>query len=161
MTIASVLFPLGVRLSTWATIAVFLAVAGTRRETKPLLACWAWLWGFEAAYDLASIAFRPWSQGFLPEASLYAILGLTTIVWMTNHGVRPSLPLLGAALGLMVLWIALGFHQNFHSAKVIAPGTEALNEATKTMWALAYLWPFLRRPRPASESAGRVAAEAA
>jgi hypothetical protein len=145
VTTTAILFPLGVRLSTWLMALVFVALAVKRRDSLPILALLAWLFAFEAAYDAASIGLRPWSQGFVPAAVFFLILGTATVVWMTSNGVRPFLPLTAAAALLMAVWMATGFHQNFHDATTIDPGAEALNEGAKTLLAAAYLVPVLLR----------------
>src|SRR5262249_9579006 len=75
------------------------------------------------------------------------LLGIGFVVYAARHGARPSLPLLAAALAVWVVWIATGFHVNGHTMVGFDPAAEALNEGTKTLWALAYLAPLMRSRR--------------
>lgn len=155
MNAAAILFPFGVRLSTEITCDVFLALAIRRRDWKPLLAAWTWLWGFEAAYDASVLAFRHPTAGERPLPAFYLILGVATVVWMTFRiRVRPALwPLVGAA-AVWIVWASIGFPVNTHDATAIHPFAEVLNEAAKSLWALAYLIPLLHGRRLEQASPG-------
>lgn len=144
MTAAAVLFPLGVRLSTWVVLAVFVAVAVRRDEWPPVLAAAAWLTGWEATFQVASFA-----SGNLPVGpvgpTFLVVVGAVTVPIVTRAGVHPDLRLLGVAFLVFAVWVATGFHVNGHSMVGFDPAAEALNEAAKTLWAVAYLVPFWRR----------------
>jgi hypothetical protein len=155
-----ILFPLGVRLSTWAALGAFL-VLGVR-DRRYWLAAAAWIGGFEVLYqatvttkDLIHNGFHP-SVWWAPVVVFGVfLLGIGFVVWAARHGARPSIPLLAAALGVWGIWIATGFHVNGHTLTGLDPTAEALNEGAKTLWALAYLVPLMRSSR-----AGRASAEA-
>lgn len=136
------LFPLNVRLSTWVALAVFLLL-GRRRGRTPLLAGAAWLTGFEATFQVASLVARHplpawrWGPFFL------IALGLVVVPLTARRGIRPNLGLMVLAVACWLAWIATGFHVNLHSGATFSPLAEALNEAAKIAWAAAYLWPLL------------------
>ena len=154
---AWVLFPFGVRLSTWLAILAFAGLAIARKDWRPLLAGWAWITGWEATFQVFSLAFGRLPVG--PDGPIfYIILGCVTVPFAARHGARPSLPILACAVGLLVLWLATGFHVNGHTTIGFDPTAEALNEAAKTLWAVAYLWPLVkreRRPHPKGDSRWR------
>ena len=148
----NILFPFGVRLSTWLGVVAFLCVALARRDRVPLYACLAWLLGFEAAFQIASLAL-----GRLPVGSggpiFVVAAGAVALPWLTRRGARPSWWLLAPALALLAVWAALGLPQNDaqramfslhpHIAHFDATG-EVLNEVVKILWALAYFLPLTR-----------------
>ena len=152
------LFPLGVRLSTWLLLLCFVALGVRRRDQRALLAAAAWLSGFEALFEIGHLAVGAAAIGRGGVGLFPIIVCSASVVWLTRHGVRPDWGLLAAAVAILAVWIALGLHANGHqqgifslttSLKGFDPWDEALNEASKTLWALAYLVPFVRR------SAGR------
>lgn len=158
MSAVAILFPLGVRLSTLLTAAAFVAVAAVRRDRLPLLAGFAWLAGFEAAFQVASLLVDRLPLG-LPSPIFFITLGAATLVLAHRRRVRVQYGFLAAGLLLMVVWVATGFHLNGHQHGMFSlhtriagfdPTAEFLNEASKTAWALAYLWPLLRRGRVAA-----------
>jgi hypothetical protein len=147
-----IMFPLGVRLSTWAALGAFL-VLGVR-DRRYWLAGAAWIGGFEVLYQATVTGQELIDNGFHPSVwwappvvfGVFA-LGVGFVVWAARHGARPSLPLLAAALGVWAIWIATGFHVNGHTLTGLDPTAEALNEGAKTLWALAYLVPLMRSSR--------------
>jgi hypothetical protein len=150
-----ILFPLGVRLSTWVVLGAFL-VLGVR-DRRYWLAAAAWIGGFEVLYqatvtgrDLVNSGFHPtvwWAPVVVMGVFL---LGIGFVVWAARHGARPSFPLLAAAFVVWAVWIATGFHVNDHTLTGLDPTGEALNEGSKTLWALAYLVPLWRLGRAGS-----------
>lgn len=147
-----ILFPLGVRLSTWAALGVFL-VLGVR-DRRYWLAAAAWIGGFEVLYqatntskDLIDTGFHP-SVWWAPVVVFGVfVLGIGFVVYAGRHGARPAFPLLAAALAVWAIWIVTGFHVNGHTMVGFDPAAEALNEGAKTLWALAYLLPLMHSGR--------------
>jgi hypothetical protein len=143
----SILFPLGgVRLSTAVTFAVFVTLAIARADRRPLLAAFAWLLGFEAAFQATALVVgHPFPLG-RSESVFFLVLGTIVVVWTRRRGTRVYWPPLVAAGVLWVIWVATGFHTNFHTTHPAAfdPFAEVLNEVAKTLWAIAYLVPLLR-----------------
>lgn len=144
MSTASILFPLGVRLSTWLTLGVFLTLG--LRDRRYWLAAAAWMVGFEVAWQ-ATLTSRIIDRGgFHPHAwwqpvfvfGAYA-LGVTFVVFAALRGVKPSLPLMAVVAGLWAFWVATGFVSNSHTMIHFDAGAEAVNESIKTLWAVAYL----------------------
>jgi hypothetical protein len=151
----AILFPLGVRLSTLIAAGAFVSVAAVRRERLALLAGFAWLAGFEAAFQIASLALNRLPLG-LPSPIFFITLGSATLLLAHRKGVRVHPGFLAVGVLLMVVWVATGFHLNGHQHGMFSlhtrivgfdPTAEFLNEASKTAWALAYLWPFLGKSR--------------
>ncbi len=143
-----IMFPLGVRLSTWVALVVFL-VLGVR-DRRYWLAAAAWIGGFEVLYQASNTTKELIDKGFHPSTWWAPVvvfgvflLGIAFIVYAGRHGARPAFPLLGAALIVWVTWIATGFHVNGHTTTGLDPAAEALNEGAKTLWALAYLLPLM------------------
>ncbi|MFZ0343353.1 MAG: hypothetical protein WAL31_13600, partial [Gaiellaceae bacterium] len=46
----------GIRVSTWLTALVFVAVYMARRDSRVLVAAFAWIAGFEFAYQVTTLA---------------------------------------------------------------------------------------------------------
>lgn len=143
-----IMFPLGVRLSTWAALGVFL-VLGVR-DRRYWLAAAAWIGGFEVLYQATNTTKQLIDKGFHPSTwwappVVFGVflLGIGSVVYAGRHGARPAFPLLAAALAVWVIWIAIGFHVNGHTMTGLDPAAEALNEGAKTLWALAYLLPLM------------------
>lgn len=150
MSEAAILFPFGVRLSTWLTVLVFMLVAAWRSEQTPVVAATAWLAGFEAAYQVAAMLLRtPSPVPLVGPISISLIVGAPLVlVAMTMLGARPEPILLAGAAIVFVAWLAAGFHVNTDTTIVSVQG-EALNDASKTLLALAYLVPLFNvRVRP-------------
>lgn len=139
------MFVLGIRTSTWLTALVFIVVALIRHDRKALLAGWAWLAGFEAAFQITSLAMGLPLPGYRWGPFLLIALGISGTAYAARCGVRPNLWLLGIAACVWVAWVATGFHVNRHTMVGFDPTAEALNEGAKTLWALAYLVPFWSR----------------
>src|ERR1051326_6536503 len=138
------LFLLGVRISTWLTVLVFGLIAAWRSERAPLLAAIAWLASFESAYQIASMILKtPPPIPLIGPVSISLLVGAPAVaLLMTAMGARANPLLLGLALLTFGVWIATGFHVNTGTV-VVSPTGEALNDAAKTLWALAYLLPLL------------------
>jgi hypothetical protein len=135
---APILFPLGVRLSTWIGLAVFISFAAVHRDKRFLIAGLVWMTGFEATYDISSFIVAPshWSKN-----ALFFVISVFTLFWF-RHAVKPDWRLMGFSAAIWIAWVATGFHVNSHTMSHFNAGTEALNEAAKTLWAAAYLWPL-------------------
>jgi hypothetical protein len=138
----TILFPLGMRLTTWGCVAVFVAVAMKRRDSKVLVAGCVWLLGFEAAFDISRFAVG--KAGPFATWALPLIVGLFTLGWATWHRMLPSLPCALATAAVWLVWLAVGFPANQHTTVNFNWTAEVLNVSAKTLWALAYLLPLLR-----------------
>lgn len=151
--LATMLFLFGVRISTWLTVLVFALIAAWRSERAPLLAAIAWLASFECAYQIAAMILKtPSPIPLVGPVSISLLVGAPAVaLLMTAMGARPNLLLLGLALLVFAVWIATGFHVNTDEV-VVSPTGEALNDASKTLWALAYLLPLwqARGPQPSA-----------
>jgi hypothetical protein len=164
--VIQVLFPLGVRLSTILTGVAFTGLAVVRRDRLPLIAGWLWLVTFEAVFQIASLVMGDLPLGYFSPV-FFLVLAAVTLC-LSRRKVTPDWRYLAAALGVVVLWMATGFHLNGHQHGMFSLHTrihdfdataEGLNVVAKTLWALAYFMPVLRRTRE-NESATVVAADA-
>lgn len=153
-----VLFPLGVRLSTILTAVAFAGLAVARRDTRPLLACWLWLTTFEAAFQIASLVMDRLPLGVF--SPLFFLSLAVVSLFFTRAQVRPDWRYLAAALLVIAVWMATGFHLNGHQHGMFSLHTripdfdataEVMNEVAKTLWALGYFLPLVRRPWPEDE----------
>lgn len=144
----AILFPLGVRLSTWIVLAVFLSLG--LRDRRYWIAAAAWMVGFELAWQ-ATLTGRIIDRGgFHPDAwwkpafvfGAYA-LAAAFVLMAARHGANPSLLLMGVVAGLWMFWVATGFHSNSHTTPHLDVSAEIMNEMVKTLWATAYLVPLL------------------
>lgn len=142
MNAAAILFPLGVRLSTWLAATAFLGLAAYRRDFRPFLAAVAWIWGFEVVFEMTSIASGHHHASVAARLG-YILVGVPIVVCVTAW-VRPDRWLLAAAATCFVVWVATGFHVNGHTTASLDPISEGLNEAAKTLLAVAYLVPLWR-----------------
>lgn len=134
------------RLSTELAAAAFIGLAAFRRRWWPVAAGLVWLTGFEAACQITKFATgKPFPHFQAPGAVAYVILGVFTVAWFTRQGIRPNVRLLAATAAVWVIWVAIGFPSNGHTMVGFDPTAEALNEAAKTLLALAYLVPLLMR----------------
>jgi hypothetical protein len=147
-----VLFPLGVRLSTILTALAFVGLAIARRNTLPLIAGWLWLVTFEAVFQIASLILVKLPLGLFSPI-FFLTLAVVTL-WVTRGKVRPDWRYLTAAVVVVVVWMATGFHLNGHQHGMFSLHTripnfdataEVMNETAKTLWALAYFLPLVRR----------------
>jgi len=139
---ATILFPLGVRLSTWIGLATFITFAAFYRDRRFLIAGLVWMTGFEAVYDISSFIANPshWSLNVF-----FFICSVFTVFWFRNAVLTADLRLMALVAVVWVVWVATGFHLNGHRMVGFEPSAEALNEGAKTLWALAYLVPLCRR----------------
>jgi len=136
-----VLFPLGARLSTWVALAAFVAVALQLRDRRAWLAAAAWLFGFEQAWELTGYLRAIPQHGLVPVFS-HLIVGTVIVLICARFGARPWMPLLAATAVVWAIWLATGFHSNYHNMTNFEVVPEVLNETAKTLWALAYLVPL-------------------
>ncbi|HEV2952705.1 MAG TPA: hypothetical protein VG015_01270 [Candidatus Dormibacteraeota bacterium] len=154
------LFVGGVRTSTLAMGAAFTLVGFSLpgRRYRALLGLAAWLFGFETAWQgtsivvavlgspapanaLAVLATR-WPL-ILHQAPVYLLPGPIAILVAWRTGVRVDWRLLGLTAAVWTGWLLAGFHSNGHTAGGFQALDEALNEAAKTAWGMAYLLPLL------------------
>jgi hypothetical protein len=161
----SVLFPfLGVRLSTWLALAVFVMLAAWRSDRKPLIAGMAWLAGFEAVYQSSAMLIHtPSPIPWVGSVSISLVVGMPLVAGvMTLLGARPQPVLTVAAAAVFLVWIATGFHVSGAGSDWNVTG-EILNELSKTLLAAAYLVPLLhgRGLEELAGSRGDVASAAA
>lgn len=138
----------GMRTSTLLTVLVFLGL-GVFRDRRFWLAGLIWLGGYEVAYQVTQTARELVSSGFHPRAWWVPVVvfgveavGLGLVLVAARKGLRPSLGVAALFAVLWVVWVATGFHANVRTGIGFDPTTEALNEGTKTLWALAYLLPL-------------------
>jgi hypothetical protein len=160
--VSAILFPLGVRLSTWLAFSAFVVLAVYRRDRQPLLAAAAWLVSFEALFQIASICVGVLPLGLFPPV-FFLTLAALTLPWLNLQGVRPDWRILCVAVVALVVWTAIGLPINghrhglfsFHEQSLAGfdPTAEVLNELAKTLWAVAFFVPLLswaprlRRPQ--------------
>lgn len=143
--LAEFLFLGGVRLSTWICVAAFLVLALLRRDWRPLAAGAAWLWSFEAVFQLAVIAAG--YNATPPETRLgWVFIGVPVVVFLSAW-VRPDPRLLAAAAACFAAWVLTGFRVNAHALAGLNVEGEVWNEAVKTLCALSYLVPLLLRDK--------------
>ena len=150
-----VLFPLGIRLSTILAALAFVGLAVARRDKLPLIAGWLWVATFEAAFQIASLIMDRLPLGLVTPI-VFLTLAVVTL-FSTRGKVMPDWRYLAAALVVLAVWMATGFHLNGHQHGLFSLHTripdfdvtaEVLNESAKTLWALGYFLPLLRRPSP-------------
>lgn len=135
------LFPLDVRLSTWLALAAFAATPLIRPGLATLYACVAWLFGFEAAFQATALTLgHPLPVG-LDGPIFFVVVGSGVVIWLSRRGVRPSAPIMALVVFVWVAWLAAGFPVNGHTTVGLNVPAEILNEAAKSLCALAYLWP--------------------
>ena len=161
-----VFFPLGIRLSTILMALAFVCLAVVRRDTLPLLAAWLWVTTFEAAFQIASLIMHRLPLGYFTPVFFIVLAGVT--LYLTRGKLRPDRRFIVASLGVLVVWMATGFHLNGHQHGLFSLHTripnfdvtaEILNVSAKTLWALAYFLPLLRQTGP-DKRVGAVAAGA-
>jgi len=143
MMLAATVFLGAWRISTYVTTLVFVTLYMVRRDRRVIFHWWAWIAGFETAYQLTGLAV---GSLYIPGAAvLLALPGLISVPYLTwRKGVRPALwPMLLVA-AIWVIWVALGFHANqVETPAAFSASTEVLNEGAKTAWALAYFLPLV------------------
>ena len=140
---SAILFPLGVRLSTWLALALFLALAAQRRQRAPLLAAAAWLFGFELVFQITSLAAGRPLPGFHWGPFALIAVGVASLVAAARAGITPSPVWLLAAGCCFAAWVVTGFHVNEHTTANLDVTGEVLNEAAKMLWAAAYFVPLI------------------
>jgi hypothetical protein len=146
---SAILFPLGMRLTTWFGVAAFVTLAVRRRDWQPVVAAWVWLLSFEAAFDISREAM---GYGHFQSRMLFIVGGAVTVVWFGIHGLRPAWPWTAATVLIWIVWLVAGFPANQHSMVGFDSAAEVFNEMAKTAWGLAYLLPLYHRPRVGSRS---------
>ena len=139
---SAVLFPLGVRLSTWLAIAAFFAVELYRRDRVSLYALIAWLFSFEAVFEATQLAFGHDKRLGPIHVVFWLVLAAVLLPILWRHGARPFWPILAGALLVWAVWVETGFQVNEHTSVALDVPAEVLNETAKTLWAAAYLLPL-------------------
>ena len=145
-----ILFPLGgPRLLSILALSAFVALAISRHDRKPVYACLAWMFGFEALFEATTLALGRPEVNTL-HVLFYVALGGLVVPLTARTGVTVSWPLLGLALTVWTVWVAIGFPINEHPNVMrghfpFNPAAEVLNEGMKLAWAAAYLWPLTGR----------------
>lgn len=143
-----VFFPgIGIRTSTVAFGVLLVAFGAFRRQPlQGQLAALAWVFGFEIAWEITGY----WaSGGRLAGAPGWLVVGAAALIMAWEANVQVEWRWFAVTAVLWLIWVATGFHYNMAGDRQINWGSELINEATKTAWALAYLWPFLRSSRVA------------
>lgn len=147
-----VLFPLGIRLSTFLMAAAFVGLAVLRRDKLPLIAGWLWVTTFEAAFQIASLIMGRLPLGLVTPV-FFLVLAVVTLA-LTRGKVKPDWRYLVGSLIVLAVWMATGFHLNGHQHGLFSLHTripdfqttaEILNVTAKTLWGLGYFLPLLRR----------------
>lgn len=137
----------GVRTSTWAAVAGFIVFALVRRDRRVIFAGWVWISGFEAAFGLTSWLMHDHTVAHATKLALLTAVGVVTVPFFAVvYRIRPAAWAMLVVAAIWIAWVIVGFPVNAHDATTINPLAEVLNEAAKTMLAVAYLWPFRRRP---------------
>jgi hypothetical protein len=148
-----VLFPLGIRLSTILAALAFIGLAIARRDKLPLIAAWLWVTTFEAVFQIASLIMNRLPIGLFPAVFFLTLAAIT--LPLLGRKVTPNWWFLAAALVVIGIWMATGFHLNGHQHGLFSLHphiphldvvAEICNELSKTLWALAYFLPLVRSP---------------
>src|SRR5262249_25874916 len=105
-----------------------------------------------AAFQIASLIMYKLPLGLFAPI-FFIVLAAVTLI-LTKGKPRPDWRYLVASGVVLVIWMALGLHLNGHQHGLFSLHTrisdfdvtaEILNEAAKTLWALGYFLPLLRR----------------
>jgi hypothetical protein len=124
-------------------LVAFAVFAAYRRNWKPLFAAFAWMTGWEAAWQATNIALGHGHPLWLWGTYTLFVVGPASTL-LACRLMTPSLFWATVLALLWIVWLATGFHSNNHTLVGFNPLAEALNEAAKTAWALVYLWPLAR-----------------
>ena len=140
----------GIRTTTLLLAFIMFAVGLLVRRSlvQAVLAPVAWLLGWETAWRLTTHLVG----GGRGSLGLVWWIGGLAVVLAFAAGVRVDWRWVALTAGLWGLWVATGWHYNLITSPHVDWLGEALNESAKTAWGLAYLWPMLRRRRPAPVS---------
>lgn len=161
--LTAILFPAGaVRLSTAVGLGAFGVLALARRDWRPLLAAAVWMIGYEAAFGVGvSFGHDRFRLG-LVHSFIWLAIGAVATPALARIGIRTSWRWLLAGLAVWAVWVATGFHVNFHNGTNFDPTAEVLNEVSKTLWALAYFLPLLhvRKAKAGASVGGHAGASA-
>lgn len=146
MHATAIFFPGGVRLSTWLTLLVFLGLTAWRADVRPFLACLAWLWGFEAVYQIMCILTGNGSPASSASQIVLIGFGVVSAAAASVCGVFPSWPVLAAFAAVWVVWVAVGLPASLPDH--FNAQAEVLNELAKILFAAAWLVPLFTREQP-------------
>ena len=128
--------------TTTILMMVAFAVVGLakRRPLRGFAACWAYLYGFEVAWQTGNYLTGQFSS------DRDWMITTTATVLVALALARPDWRLTLVALGLWTIWLLSGFHSNAHTMRALDWPAEFLNESCKVAWGLALLLPILRQP---------------
>ena len=152
----SLVWTYGFRNTTLLTALVFVVIGLARRRPVALLALFAWMTGFEAAWQwtyLAMLKLNPHMWVWVPDGWRYApialaIAGPALIVLTRLAGLRADRRWVIATAVLWILWVLEGLHANY-PGRPFDVFSEVVNVCVKTSWALCYLVPLATAPRQA------------
>ncbi|HEY1421101.1 MAG TPA: hypothetical protein VGG90_10375 [Candidatus Dormibacteraeota bacterium] len=134
-----------IRVSTVITVLLMLVWVGILRR-RPALAVFAvagWLVAFEILFNWSGTIALGWSwRTSARDTALWG--GWVLAAYLV--GVRPEIRLVGLAAVFWVVWLVTGFHFNLVGNPGISWPAEAINEATKTALAAAFLVGALKAP---------------
>ncbi|MEO8745566.1 MAG: hypothetical protein ABI334_10270 [Candidatus Dormiibacterota bacterium] len=138
--------PVGIRTTTLLLAFILFAVGLLVRRSivQAVLAPLAWLLGWETAWGLTTHLVV---TGSAPLGLVWWI-GVPVAALAYAAGVNVEWRWLALTAGLWALWLATGWHYNVVTNPHVDWTAEALNEAAKTAWGLAYLWPMLQPRAP-------------
>ena len=153
----SLIWTYGFRNTTLLTALAFVVIGLARRRPVALLALFAWMTGFEAAWQwtyLAMLRLNPHMWAWVPDGWRYAPIALAVagpllIVLTRLAGLRADRRWVAVTAVLWMVWIAEGLHANY-PGRPFDVFSEIVNVSAKTAWALCYLVPLAtaaRRPR--------------
>jgi hypothetical protein len=150
----AVLFPVGVRLSTWLALAAFPLLALLRRDGRALGAAAAWFFGFEGAYQATALVTGNGLPALGVAAPILVVVGAVAVAIASRARILPAWRVMTVVAAVWIAWVAIGFPANAATLAGFNPMAEVLNEAAKTLWALAYLWPLVRVGAARASAAG-------
>jgi len=110
-----------------------------RRPVQGVLAALSWIAGYEAAWQLTAYFLHGHPIGWPILPAAVAALAIALFA-----GVAVDRRWLLVVAALWVVWIATGYNYNFPYSTHIDWWAELMNEGTKVLWGMAYLWPMIQ-----------------